>query len=209
MADAGRSDAVTSTASVLAVLLCGAAGVDIGLAALRGPTSARWAWCAVAAWAFFQLGRAFLRLSGASVYPRANYYGAADIAPEAPGADLAGRRSSLFIGASATVATALCALTLLAVSQHVLPMAVGGLGIGAAVESALAIARRPERVERALRGNYVLYLRSFARARAMITLATALAASPYKVLAILSPRRTEVRTFGWYLLAALLPVQFE
>jgi hypothetical protein len=155
----------------------------------------------------FQCGRVYMRLNCAALYPRAHYFGEADIAPEDAGTEATSRRAPAYAAATALALVALVAAVEL-IMGFAAPYALIALALGIALESVLALRRDPAQREETLRGGYVLYLRSFSRARSWLVLATALAAAPCHVVAILSPQRTEARSWGWYLIGALFPVQF-
>jgi hypothetical protein len=211
-ADDGRSGAarkLISGAAALLIPLGAAVAADVTLHVVSGSAQAMIvvAFYGVAVYLLFQFGRVYVRTSGAPVYPRTNYYGEADIAPEPPGAEEAARRSSLTAcGIAAAVIVVVAALE---AGAGLAPVACLGAVAGIAVEAMRVRRLKPAQLEEVLRGQYVLYLRSFSRARSWIVLAAAMAAAPGRVVAILSPRRAEAHSMSWYLLGALFPVQFE
>jgi hypothetical protein len=213
-----RDDCRRSGEATVPIKSASALPIPLGIAVLadatvhwiggRGPMALGVFLYLLAAYLLFQFGRVYMRLSCAPVYPRANYYGQADIAPEAPGAQEAARRSSARRAGAAIVFIALVA-TVELLTGFATPCASLALGLGIAFEGRLLRNIEPAQLEEALRGRNVLYLRSYSRARSWIVLASAIAAAPFRLVAILSPRRTESRSLQWYFLGALFPMHFE
>ncbi|WP_163999537.1 hypothetical protein [Pyxidicoccus caerfyrddinensis] len=157
----------------------------------------------------FRCGRAFVRLQSAPIYPRENFYGKADIAPEESGRHEVERRWLMSAGLLLLVADLILACTVTA--DQLVPAL--GLATGVLVEAVRAWRMlRPGHtptLESELRGQYILYLRNFCKSRASVAFATLMAARPFKMVMIVSPRRIESRSVSWYVLATLRPRDFD
>ncbi len=162
----------------------------------------------LAAYVGYRCAVAFVYLQFAPIYPRASFYGKADIAPEDP-ARPATERTWMHSGCLLAALSAIALVAWLARGQ---PAPVVGLLVGLAVASPRALRLlTPEaatRLEESLRARYLLYLRSFGQSHGTIALATLRAAKPLFALMIVSPRRIESRSPFWYGLSILQPLDF-
>lgn len=204
----GRSGAPGKAASLfvpLTVLVGTASAADITRGIVKGPLAL--VVTLVYGFLLLQCGRVYVRLSDAPLYPRASYFGAADIAPEPLSAEQAVRRAFAYWG---IVALSMAVFAGAAISAAGLgaPVGLSLLAAGILTETWRGIRRGSSRLEKSLRGQYVLYLRSFSGVRFWVVLAVTLSAAPARVVAVLSPRRAEMRSPSWYLFGALFPVQF-
>jgi hypothetical protein len=158
----------------------------------------------------FQCGRAFVRLQIAPIYPRENYYGRADIAPEEPGR-LHDERGWLFVAGLLLLAPDFGLVYAMPAVDQIAPSA--GLVAGILAEALRAwwiVKPGPgATLESKLQGQYILYLRNFRGSRASIAIATLNAARPLRMVLIVSPQRVEARSVLWYLVAMLRPLVFD
>jgi hypothetical protein len=212
-----RSNRVASIIVALAISTVTAFAADICLSSFgsglsRGSSTTRLLFYLSAAYVSFQCGRAYIRLGYAPVYPRSRYYGSADIAPESPAAERTERKWMIFGLAAAAIGVVTLTLAELGL-QLATPISGAALALGVTFQGSAAwTALERDRVlklEETLRGKNILYLRSFRGARSWLVVATAAAAAPFRVVAILSPRRLESRSLYWYILAAFFPTKFN
>ncbi len=163
----------------------------------------------VSAYLAFQWGRAYIRLQSAPIYPRQCYFGVADIAPEERGREAVERR--WLIAAVVVILVADLAVVWLAVPDSPAPGAALACGVMFEMWRSWRGLRDGDasRIEQDLRGDYILYLRSFSGSRGSLAAATLLASSPSRVVAAVSPRRIESRSVSWYLIASCFPRAFD
>jgi hypothetical protein len=138
------------------------------------------------------------------------HYGHADIAPEEPARHNVERSWLAGTGLLLLAADFVLVYATTVVDQ-IVPSA--GLAAGVLVEARRAWwTLKPglgAALESELRGQYILYLRNFHGARASVAIATLMAAQPFKMVMVVSPRRIESRSVLWYVLSMLRPLVFD
>lgn len=190
--------------------------LGLQLAGARQPAMSAWQQVAqgllvaASAWLACRCGMAFVRLQFAPIYPRESFYGDADIAPELPGRDRI-EHALLPFGMALVLLPAAIATPLISGKPVWAPWLglLAGVGLQGWRCRRLVDPAHVRELELRLRGDYLLYLRSFGKSGLVTALATLQAAAPLRALMIVSPRRIESRTWGWYAVSALLYRTFD
>ncbi len=157
----------------------------------------------IISWAFL-LGRATISLQFVPLYPRENYFGNADIAPETENLPLRERVVGLVaLGVTAILAGALAAWS----SSGLVHISMLAFFVGTIVEMAtvwpsLRNDRAVEREQR-FRGAYVLYLRAFDKSALWTLLGALVAARTRDVVMVLAPSRRESLSLRWLMFSTL------